>query len=162
MLPPEFRASNSNISVVMSVKAPRKSILFHVASLFVTGLGRVKKIKMLERMLNGTIIRNATRQSHTSLIKPPTTAPNEAPIPKMMLPIPCHTPLLLRGMISEAKMVEIAVMPPPPIPATTRPKIIIHCVLARPQIRFPRAKDTVQNISPVFLDKMSVRRPLMG
>lgn len=57
---------------------------------------------------------------------------------------------------------EMAVNPPPPMPATTRPKMMTHSVCARPQIRFPRAKKIFEKSRPVRLDRMSVRRPLRG
>ncbi len=56
----------------------------------------------------------------------------------------------------------IAVKPPPPMPATTRPRMMTHSSCARPQIRFPRAKKTFEKIRPVRLERISVRRPLRG
>lgn len=56
----------------------------------------------------------------------------------------------------------IAVKPPPPMPATTRPTMMTHSSCARPHIRFPRAKKTFEKIRPVRLDRISVRRPLSG
>ena len=56
----------------------------------------------------------------------------------------------------------ITVRPPPPIPAITRPRIIVHWAWARPQIMLPAAKITLENINPDFRENMSVRRPARG
>jgi hypothetical protein len=79
-----------------------------------------------------------------------------------MFPMPCQIPRLRRGTKSEVTKVEIAVRPPPPTPATTRPRMITHCALARPQIKLPRAKKTLENTSPQRREYISVNRPLRG
>ena len=56
----------------------------------------------------------------------------------------------------------MAINPPPPIPATTRPAIMLHSDVARPHIRFPAAKKTLLKKSPVRREKISVKRPERG
>ncbi len=56
----------------------------------------------------------------------------------------------------------MAFKPPPPIPAMTRPKIMTHSLVARPQMRLPAAKNKLEKIRPVRRDSMSVSRPLSG
>lgn len=56
----------------------------------------------------------------------------------------------------------MAINPPPPIPATTRPVIMVHSVAASPHIRFPRAKSTLLITNPALLEKISVSLPEMG
>lgn len=52
--------------------------------------------------------------------------------------------------------------PPPPIPAMTRPAIILHSDVARPQMRVPAAKRILEATSPVLRLNISVSRPERG
>ncbi|KAL9604629.1 MAG: hypothetical protein Q9219_000349 [cf. Caloplaca sp. 3 TL-2023] len=163
MLPPELIPNSKRTSVRVKVKAPRKSMRFkELLSLCWMGMRTVKKTAMPDKMVKGTWIKKATRQPQTSLIQPPKTPPRPAPTPKQTLPKPCHRPRLRSGTRSDPTNVEIAVRPPPPIPAMTRPNIMDHSSWARPQMRFPAAKKTFEKTSPALLPRMSVKRPLRG
>lgn len=107
-------------------------------------------------------MKNAQRQPIVSLTHPPRTPPRAEPTPKNIFPYPCHRPRLRSGIRSDPTKVDMAVKPPPPIPATTRPRIITDSVLARPQMRFPAAKKTLEKRSPFLRPKMSVSLPLRG
>ena len=59
-------------------------------------------------------------------------------------------------------IVIITFRPPPPTPASTLPRIIIHCSSANPQIRLPRAKKQLLTTKPDDREKMSVNLPISG
>lgn len=72
------------------------------------------------------------------------------------------TPRFRRGTRSVHTKVEMDIRPPPPIPATTLPKIITFSSRANPHIRFPAAKKRLLKIRPGPLPNISVNRPEMG
>ena len=122
-----------------------------------------KRRRVISELFRNTYwIKNALRHPQVSLIQPPKTPPRAEPTPKQMLPKPCHTPRRRRGTRSDPTKVEMAFRPPPPIPAITRPKIMTHSLVARPHMRLPAAKKTLEKMSPVLRDKISVNRPLRG
>jgi hypothetical protein len=52
--------------------------------------------------------------------------------------------------------------PPPPIPAITRPAIIIPALVDSPHISVPTPKKMLLNSSPARREKMSVNLPARG
>lgn len=58
--------------------------------------------------------------------------------------------------------VLIAVNPPPPMPATTRPIIIVDSDCASPHMRLPAPKKILEKTRPERRPKMSVSLPLRG
>jgi hypothetical protein len=69
------------------------------------------------------------------------TAPSMALVPYHALAMPCITPRLRRGVGSKVKKVAALIMPPQPIPANTRPRIMVYWFVDSPQIKLPMAKE---------------------
>lgn len=163
ILPPEFKPKSKRTSVVVRENAPRKSTResFDLKDNF-GGILTVKNTNMPEIITSGTCARNAQRQPQTSFTHPPNSPPSPAPVPKQTFPSPWMSPRFRKGTRSEATKVLIAMSPPPPIPATTLPPIIVHSLVARPHIRFPAANKMLLTTSPVPLLKISVNRPESG
>ena len=58
--------------------------------------------------------------------------------------------------------VAMELIPPPPIPASALPRMIIPLDLAKPHVRLPRPKSTRHKTKPERRPKMSVSFPLKG
>ncbi|QBZ58003.1 hypothetical protein PoMZ_02942 [Pyricularia oryzae] len=164
-LPPAFRPSSKSTRNEIVSATPVKSILEMSDRLETFGGIRIRaKQRAAEISTTGTWTRKARRQPKAvlSLMNPPKTPPSMAPEPYATFPIPWKTPRCLRGMRSDPKKVEMDMSPPPPMPATTRPRIIISPVCARPQIRLPAANMMLLKTRPGPRPKRSVMRPEMG
>ncbi|KAK4923001.1 hypothetical protein LTR66_016558 [Elasticomyces elasticus] len=93
---------------------------------------------------------------------PPTIPPLPIPAPKTRLPYPCQTPRSRNGMRSDVTKAAIHVSPPPPIPATTLPKINHSADGATPHIVVPIAKKILLKSRPYRRLNMSVSLPDRG
>lgn len=129
---------------------PRKSILesgFAVVENLVSG-GRKICVPMAESTENGIKIKKAHRQPRYWLMLPPMIPPRPRPVLYIIVPKPCHIPLCLKGIRSEPMKVVMELHPPPPIPASTRPRTRMVFVCATPQTRFPIANRVMQKMKP--------------
>ncbi len=122
---------------------PRKSMRLRRAladRIFLAGSWTNRMDAMTNQMASSVITRNGLRQPNRSFNKPPSSPPKPWPRPKRRFPNPCQRPRSRSENKSLHTKLPIAFIPPPPIPAKTRPKIITDGLSASPQQRLPTAK----------------------
>ena len=93
---------------------------------------------------------------------PPIRGPTTVPTAYILLSIPNHSPLCLRGMTSQITISVKTTIPPPPIPWIARPTRMTPKLWAKLPTRHPARKHSTEKVRTILRPKILDKDPSGG